>query len=303
VTRPCPPLAAGRRRLSVPAAAAVVGFVVAVVGSVVLVPAGSAAATSYRFWTYWTKDPAWTFASVGAARVPADGTVEGWRFSVSAAASSSKPPRSSASFSQICAGTPAVSGSKRVALVLDYGTAADAPPGDAPPAAVVTHCSVVATGATGYDVLADATTLRVEQGLVCGIGGYPARGCGDPVVDPAPSSPSPTQRPSSEPTPGSTGAAGAGSTSASSGNATGGNATAHPRSTGAGADRSGGRTHPRTGTPTVDASTTPAAAVAVLPPPAGGGPGPVGAVVGVGVVATLAAAAWFVARRRRGDPL
>lgn len=146
-------------------------------------PSSTAEATSYRYWTYWTGgDGTWTFSSQGAARRPPDGTVDGWRFAISEEAGSSATPRVASSFADICADTRAEPGKKRVAVVLDFGTSADAPPGDQPPASTVARCVVAATTATGYDLLATLASIRAESGLVCGIAGYPSTGCGEPVA-------------------------------------------------------------------------------------------------------------------------
>ena len=50
--------------------------------------------------------------------------------------------------------------------------------------------AVVADDATGADLLADVTEVRVDDsGLFCGLGGYPQQGCGGPVSTPAPAGP------------------------------------------------------------------------------------------------------------------
>ena len=134
----------------------------------------------YRFWGYyqWTNGQ-WAFAQKGADGVtPADGAVEGWRYAVGGA----KPrvPRAAGDFATICAATPAESGKKRVALVIDAGTPADAASGETPPAASGT-CVVTDPKATGAKILAAVGPVRIEKGLTCGIDGYPSKGCGDPV--------------------------------------------------------------------------------------------------------------------------
>lgn len=78
----------------------------------------------------------------------------------------------------------AAAGQVRVGLVVDAGTEADAPDG-----AVEVTCVVVDDGATSAEVLrawADARgkALRYDpSGLLCGIGGYPATGCGQRTAD------------------------------------------------------------------------------------------------------------------------
>lgn len=162
-------------------------LVVAMMASLVGVwGAPHADATSYRFWSYWVGGSDWTFSSQGAARRPADGSVDGWRFAVSPASSSTIPPRHSPTFDSLCGRTPAQDGKKRVGLVVDPGVSGDAPGGEAPPPIIAT-CAVVPQDANGYDVLMTVATLRSDKGLVCGINGYPATECGAPVADPTPS--------------------------------------------------------------------------------------------------------------------
>jgi len=143
----------------------------------------------FRFWGYyqWTDD-AWAFAQTGPAEAaPADGAVEGWRYAVAGA--EPRFPRADGDFELICGFADADAGEKRVAVVIDYGTDADSEDGIEPPAAEGA-CAVVADDATGADVLADVTEVRVDDsGLTCGLGGYPQQGCGGPVSTPAPTGP------------------------------------------------------------------------------------------------------------------
>jgi uncharacterized membrane protein YgcG len=148
--------------------------------------ASPAQAAGYRYWSYWLRDSggAWTYARTGPAmHVPRDGDVEGWRFAVSKdAADKAAQPRGAADFAAICAGTPAREGTKRIALVIDAGTAADAPGGETPPGPR-TACARVAKNASSADALAAvARPLRYDSaGILCAIGGYPGAGCGEQV--------------------------------------------------------------------------------------------------------------------------
>ncbi len=134
----------------------------------------------YRFWGYFQwKDGAWAFASKGPDQiVPADGSVEGWRFAV-APQSVTRTPRANGDFAAICRDAPAETGKKRVALVIDAGTTEDAQAAQPPAAKGV--CVVTHPAATGARILAAAATVRVEKGQTCAIDGYPATGCGDAV--------------------------------------------------------------------------------------------------------------------------
>ncbi|WP_122620366.1 SCO2322 family protein [Streptomyces sp. Tu 4128] len=146
--------------------------------------AGQAQAAGYRYWSFWDRDgDQWVYATQGPSLTrPSDGDVQGFRFAVSADSDDAAKPRGAADFASICAKTPAEDGSKRVALVLDFGTAADAPSGETPPARR-TACARVAPDATTADALADvAGPLRYNtSALLCAIGGYPKSGCGEQV--------------------------------------------------------------------------------------------------------------------------
>lgn len=159
---------------------------VAVAVSLVLLgQAPPAAASAYRYWTYWTGDAgSWDFAVEGpATRVPADGAVDGWRFAVTTVAGApGDAPRVTPDADSLCAGVTAPAGSKRVALVIDSGPASIAPDGQQPPP-VSAQCVVVPQDATSADVLISVTTVRSEGGLVCGLGGYPEGECAPTLPD------------------------------------------------------------------------------------------------------------------------
>ncbi|KOV90573.1 hypothetical protein ADL04_36395 [Streptomyces sp. NRRL B-3648] len=149
-----------------------------------LASARPAGAAGYRYWSFWERAGGhWTYATQGPATVrPDDGAVEGFRFAVSADSADASRPRGTADFTSICAATPAASGTKRVALVLDFGTRADAPSGQTPPGRR-TACARVPQDATGADALAAvAKPLRYDtNALLCAIAGYPRTGCGEQV--------------------------------------------------------------------------------------------------------------------------
>lgn len=145
----------------------------------------TAHAAGYRYWSFWDRTgTTWTYATQGpATAVPADGDVQGFRFAVSEDSADATRPRGTASFATICAKTPAAEGRKRVALVVDFGTAQDAPSGETPPAPR-TACAVVPEDATTAEALATvAKPLRYgTNALLCAIAGYPATGCGEQVA-------------------------------------------------------------------------------------------------------------------------
>jgi hypothetical protein len=159
---------------------AALSLLIAVFAALV-VPAGSASATAYRFWGYFQlTSGSWHFAPKGPDQLtPADGAVEGWRFAV-AGDTDTRAPRVMPTFDSVCSATKATTGSKRVAVVIDYGRAADAEDGKQPPAPVA-KCASVPTAATGAEVLAAVATVRADKGLVCALDNVPATGCGGAV--------------------------------------------------------------------------------------------------------------------------
>jgi len=199
----------GARRLIATLAASAVGLVVAVV-----LPATSAQATAYAYWSYWhgtSTSSGWTYSPVGAAGYQVfDGDVEGWRFAVSPDSSAGVQPRPTPSnaFAQVCGGVTAGSGQIRVAVVIDEGVTADAPAHSGAPAPQpFAVCKVLDQSASpsGLDALAvkPAQTVRYgtgsKVGFVCGIDGYPSVGCGGVVANPT-SSAKPTSTKAAAPT-------------------------------------------------------------------------------------------------------
>jgi uncharacterized protein (TIGR03382 family) len=152
--------------------------------------AGPAGAVGYRYWSFWQLDDSgsgdgrWVYATQGPSTArPADRAVVGFRFAVSENSKHAARPRGGHDFAAICADTPAHAGTKRVALVLDFGIAADAPHGETPPAAR-TACARVPKDASAADALAAvAKPLRYNSDLLlCAIAGYPRTGCGEQVA-------------------------------------------------------------------------------------------------------------------------
>jgi hypothetical protein len=158
------------------ALAVLVGVVLAT-----LLPTAAANAAAYRYWGYYqlTGDT-WQFATKGPDQTkPADGAVEGWRFAVGTE-DVTRFPRATVTFDEVCGETPAETGNKRVAVVIDYGRAADTEDNTEPPAPVG-RCAVVATEASGLEVLSKVADVRSDKALICGIDGFPETGCGDEV--------------------------------------------------------------------------------------------------------------------------
>jgi len=161
---------------------AALAFVLA--GAVGVVAPAAGAETAYRYWSYWSSEPQqtqWSYATEGSGtHIPADGSIEGWRFGIGGEAARISPGIA-ADFDAVCSGVPKPESGKRVAVVIDSGTPQEAPPGEAPPAAR-TACVVTDSAATGYQVLLEVASVRTDAGFVCGIDGYPSSECA-PLVD------------------------------------------------------------------------------------------------------------------------
>ena len=305
-------------------AALVVGVLTALplVGVALVTSATPASASTYRYWTYWwgtdTGKPhtGWKFASQGpASHGVADGWVLGWRFATSSVAGG-KAPRVSATYSSLCHTAKPTDGSVRVALVIDYGTASDAPPGEKPPttASVRVECLVLSSSARGTAAFTDATprvVVRADNGLICGLDGYPRSECAPVIADPTST---PTPKPSAAPTrtvtptPTTTTGAGSSSRPATTSSTPAGSRSASPTTSAplatsaaptASSSASPASTEPgATGSGSSDEATLPAVAGA---PVAGvteeSSTGPLGVVAGVLVVGGLAGSAWWTSRR------
>jgi hypothetical protein len=302
-------------------AAVVAGVLVAVplVLVALLATAGPAQASTYRYWTYWwgsdtgKSSAGWTFAKVGpAGHAVGDTWVLGWRFATSRSTTGTARPRQSPDFATLCPRLAPVAGSVRVALVIDYGTTADAPPQQKPPttASVRVECLTIPGSPRGSDVLRDVSPnpvqVRSENGLICALDGYPKGECAPVVPDPTPT---PTPKPTAaKPRASSSTGSGGAPTARSLASPTSSSASASPAplaTTGGSAATSSAAAPAASGpTPSVSGSTdlseSALPAVAGAPAPEAQSSGsPVGLVVGGLVVAAVAGSAWWTSRRRR----
>ena len=155
----------------------------AALAAAVATSAPAQAEDGFKYWGYYQLTGGqWTAAKKGAdSLTPKDGTVEGWHYAVTTT-KPDRPPRIDATFQDVCADTTAEQGQKRVAVAIDYGTAAEADDEETPPQPEAA-CAVVPDDANGQQVLESVAQVRVEGGLSCAVNGYPATGCGDPVSD------------------------------------------------------------------------------------------------------------------------
>ncbi|HET7689687.1 MAG TPA: SCO2322 family protein [Nocardioidaceae bacterium] len=152
----------------------------------VLVPSSAQAADIYKYWAYFSvEEGAFVAQATGPGDTnPADGSIEAYRYAAPADFNKPNLPRADldvVTFDAVCADTEAVSGQKRVAVVVDYGVAEDAVDGDVPPAPRAA-CALVSTKATGLQTLQAAfPELRTEKSsfgpALCAIDGYPSTGC------------------------------------------------------------------------------------------------------------------------------
>lgn len=160
------------------------GFALLLGPLLALLAAAPAEAAGYRYWAFWERqDSTWSYATQGPAQArPGDGSVQGFRFAVSAEADDFAAPRSTAEFAEICADTEERDGRKRVALVIDFGTPAHAPDGERPPKPRTVCASVGEDASTADALAAVAPPLRYDSSaMLCAIEGYPKAGCGEQV--------------------------------------------------------------------------------------------------------------------------
>ncbi|MEU3607221.1 SCO2322 family protein [Streptomyces sp. NPDC035033] len=153
--------------------------------------AAPAQAAGYRYWSFWEADAGkWTYAAQGPATArPADGGAVGFRFALSEDSADAAKPTAAPDFDAVCADVEKAPGTKRIAVVVDYGTPRDAPSGETPPeTSPTTGCARIADDGTAADALAAvAKPLRYDgSAMLCGIAGYPRRGCGEAVTGEAP---------------------------------------------------------------------------------------------------------------------
>ena len=156
--------------------------------SVITMPAAHATDKGYRYWGYFQSAPnksEWAYAMTGPTTNVADGSVEGWAFTFSSdSVPDAAKPRVTPSFRYLCGKTKAVAGKKRIALVIDFGSAFLRPTDEKTPKIIKT-CVLVDSKALGADVLAAGAKIRATaSGMICGINAYPAKECGVEIETP-----------------------------------------------------------------------------------------------------------------------
>jgi hypothetical protein len=163
-------------------------FFAALLLTALLIPQAQAADTGWRYWGYFQAAPgatAWTPAMTGPTVDVADGAVEGWAFTFSSdAIPDAKAPKVAPSFSAICGKTKAVTGKKRVGVMIDFGSALLRPRGELTPR-LIQRCVIADKDALGIDVLGQVAKVRAQgSGFICGLNGYPAKECGVEIKTP-----------------------------------------------------------------------------------------------------------------------
>lgn len=134
-----------------------------------------AQAAEYSYWGYWHGDAGkWSMSNEGATYVPADGTVEGWRFVKTAGDEMPAEPRVAPDFESLCGSTPEQSGSKRVGIVIDYGTV-EGTGSDA--LETKSDCAVLPVDADGFAVMSAVSEMTSDSGMVSCIDGVPSGTC------------------------------------------------------------------------------------------------------------------------------
>jgi hypothetical protein len=152
-----------------------------------MTPPAQAAEKGWRYWGYFQTAPgktSWTAAMTGPTVDIADGSVEGWSFVFSSDDIPSVEPRVRPDFTKICAGVKADKQSKRIAVVIDFGSSSYSPKGEKV-RKTITTCVRTAKKSQGIDVLGQVTKVRASSsGLICGLAGYPAKECGVEIPTP-----------------------------------------------------------------------------------------------------------------------
>lgn len=279
----------------------VAGIFIATALSPLALSTSPAHAGTYAYWSYWHDTGAgWKYSGCGAYYpqgdcVPADGTIEGWRFTVSSEGGA-QPPRYSQGFDAACASTPVMQGKKRVAIVVDFGTQRDA--SDRP---LLARCATGGASDNGGVMLQSKYAVTSSEGFVCTIESYPKSGCGE-YVSGSSSSASPTTRPTvaSSHTPTATPRPGTSNTAAVSGEvinpATSATGSASTSASPLASPQGGVPVSVPSSSPSEDAGPSVAFGGSSAPSSHGS---PLGTIIGIVVVGMGAGAAVVTARRRR----
>ena len=151
------------------------------------IPTATAAEKGWRYWGYFQAAPGdktWTAAMTGPTVDIEDGAVEGWSFVFSSDDVPSVAPKVKPKFSAICGDMKVKKGSKRIAVVIDFGAKSYAPKCEKR-GKVIKKCVRTSLASQGVDVLGQVAKVRGDaSGLICGLNGYPAEECGIEITTP-----------------------------------------------------------------------------------------------------------------------
>lgn len=166
----------------------IVSIAILIASQFLAIPTSNAASKGYRYWGYFQAAPGatkWTAAMTGPTVDIDDGAVEGWTFVFSNDDIPSLAPAVKPNFEAICGKTKADPDTKRIGLVIDFGTSAYAPRGEKIQK-TITRCVTTAKSSQGIDVLGQVVKVRAaSSGLICGFNGYPKKECGVEIPTPA----------------------------------------------------------------------------------------------------------------------
>ncbi len=151
-------------------------------------PTASAAEKGWRYWGYYQAAPGaskWTPSFTGPYVDIKDGSVEGWSFVFDSDDIPSAPPSIKPNFAAICGKVKADKDTKRIGLVIEFGSQSYAPKGEKIQKPITT-CVRTAKTSQGVDVLDMVVKIRAaKSGLICGLNGYPKKECGVQIPTPA----------------------------------------------------------------------------------------------------------------------
>ena len=152
---------------------------------IALVTGVSHADPGFRFWSLWTADSVGWHNEQDAADLVRlrPRSVIAWRFVAGPTElDASRAPALETDFARLCP-DPVTGPGAPVAVVIDFGEPSDAPPDQAPPSDRVACVRVPAATAGTALAAASAEVRAGEEGLVCGIDGYPAGECAAAVAE------------------------------------------------------------------------------------------------------------------------
>ena len=157
-------------------------FALLLAGVLAALTIAPAQAAAYRYWGFYQlTDGAWAYAQKGPDQtIPADGSVEGWRFAVGDE-SRHAVPRAVLTFDALCAATPQVPATS--ASASSSTSAAPPMPRRLPPRPSPRRSAPCADQRDEHRRARAGGRAAHRKGLICAVAGYPATGCGGEVKE------------------------------------------------------------------------------------------------------------------------